>query len=155
MRTDLKGLAEWDSHRECWVPENGKQDEVAAKLGPTWTFDEYYHAFFGQDPPKPEPVSSYPDYCGCYMCQGGSSCGGTMCCVETQPALSIKDYVDLRLSARLKADEGLSADSLEKALLEWQKETAGQQVSIRPTVWMTNCAGQLVPVEPKADPERG
>lgn len=68
-RDDLKGIAQWDEHRQCWTPAHGKQAEVATALGPTWVFDEYFGSFFGEDPPLAviEPTSCYPD-CGGYTC---------------------------------------------------------------------------------------
>jgi hypothetical protein len=59
QRDDLKGIGTWDAHRSCWIPEYGKQDELAAQLGDGWTFDEYYGGFFG--PPAAEEPKAEAD----------------------------------------------------------------------------------------------
>jgi hypothetical protein len=49
----------WDEYRQCWIPEHGKQDELAAQLGDGWTFDDYYGGFFG--PPAVEEPKAEAD----------------------------------------------------------------------------------------------
>lgn len=130
-RDDLKGLATWDAHRSCWVPEHGKQGEVASVLGGGWAFDDYYSAFFANAPEaKPSDAEVFPEGACCGTPAVIVKRGEFWDVVPAEPARSFRPPLQDRVEAagvswelycKLSGEEVLRDDARRMTKEEWHE----------------------------------
>jgi hypothetical protein len=111
----------WDEHRSCWVPEYGKQDELAARLGDGWAWDDYYGSFFanpGTETPKDGGLVEatgwrYCDASGALMADAAPPCvANEVTIADTLASGALRDIAD-RLASAFRARKS--------ALQEWDE----------------------------------